>query len=187
MNTVKFNKSKHFDLLSSDKKGLSDGFIHNSFEADYDLFENKPCHVSVFFPYDKDPQSSLDERLKLIQEKLDWLASNRTSIVDCIIEKDIIESAEYYVRRGEKVEDDENECYILDDGSKIRLPITNDDISNSVYFESVSVRFEDSMDKPRMDLCLEFRNPDYFAGGFFVVLISEDKEISHTRGMGKRR
>ena len=81
--------------------------------------------------------------------------------------------AEDWASSAEKADDEEQECYIMEDGQKVFFPISEEEFLNSLYFESISIDFRSDMENPEIELFISC-SPDYFA--YHVLHVSADSE-----------
>lgn len=75
-----------------------------------------------------------------------------------------------------KAEDEEQECYIMEDGEKVFVPITEEDFCESLYIDGFTMNFKDGWDKPFIDLYL-CCSPDYFAYHCIHIMIDDNKNV----------
>ena len=81
--------------------------------------------------------------------------------------------AEDWASSAEKADDEEQECYIMEDGQKVFFPISEEEFLNSLYFESISIDFRSDTENPEIELFISC-SPDYFA--YHVLHVSADSE-----------
>jgi len=161
-----------------------DNFVesnYSSFEAEINIWK-KEVDLFVDFSGGNEREKSesnekyLQNSLNLIQEEIDWIKINKNKIKDVLLEEDSIELAETTASSAHLLECADEECYMMDDGSKVYFPITKDDFIDSLYIESVSVDFDEEMNTSIELILLCY--PDYFRGQFFVIGIDKDKNIN---------
>lgn len=148
---------------------------YSSFETYSHIWKNE-TKIYVHFPDEKDKNQSLNNALKLINEELSWLEKNKYKIEELLIENNCLELAEDWASGAPILECAEEECYVMEDGQKVFFPITTDDFSNSLYIETLSMKFDECSETPFLELIL-LCNPDYFASHCLIVAIDKDKSL----------
>ena len=108
--------------------------------------------------------SSLEDMLPMINRLTEFLEQNKKKVVAALVEDDFLSLAEDWASSAEEAEDstEENECYIMEDGTRVYLPITEEDFAASLHFDGISVYYDDEQDDISADVFLVC-NPDYFA------------------------
>lgn len=118
----------------------------------------------------------LNERIGLIQEQLDWLEANWAAVEEAILKEDMLKLAEDWAASAEEVEDGDGECYVMEDGLKVCLPIPQEVFMRSLYPASVSLVFDAGWDQQLISIGLGCA-PDYFAGHDIGITINADKKV----------
>ena len=147
-----------------------------SFEAETRLWSRDNILICVDFPQDEDRNEYLKKYITSINALLNWIEKNRTKIEDILIENNYLSLAEDWAASADEAEDEEQECYIMEDGQKVFIPIKEADFRNNLYLNSVTMTFEDDPEKPEMYLYLSC-DPDYFSYHDIEILIDEDQNI----------
>ena len=123
--------------------------------------------------------SSLDAMLPLIEKLTDFLDQNKDKVVAALVDDDFLSLAEDWASSAEEAEDstEERECYIMEDGAKVYLPITEDDFAASLHFDGISVYFDDDADDISASVYL-ICQPDYFAYHCIEIFIESGMVIN---------
>lgn len=161
-------------LTSSDFEHLSDIF---SFEGYCRLWGQQNINLFLIFPEDADRDEYLKKQMASVNEQLLWIESNRSKIEDYLLSEDFLSLAENWASSAEKAEDEEQECYVMEDGQKVFLPITDSHFRNSLRFSSVELNYEEEEEKPAINIYLQC-DPDYFAYHVIDIMIDGDKNIT---------
>lgn len=161
-------------LTLSDFEHLSDIF---SFEGYCQLWEQQNINLYLVFPEDADRDDCLKKNIDSVNEQLKWIENSRSEIENYLIAKDFLSLAENWASGAEEAEDEEQKCYVMEDGQKVFFPITAEDFKNSLCFSSVELSYEDDINKPSINIYLQC-NPDYFAYHVIDMMIDEDKNIT---------
>lgn len=146
------------------------------FEGKTRLWDRGNIEIYIDFTEDGDRDNCLKKHIDSINTQLDWVELNKQKIQDILVENNYLSLAENWAASADEAEDEEQECYVMEDGQKVFLPIKEVDFRNSLYLSSVSITFEDNPEKPEMYLYL-FCSPDYFSYHNIELLIDEDKNI----------
>ena len=171
-------------LICCGKLLTFDDFIpsnYSSFEAKIDIWKKETVlfidfsNINSIDEKSKNDNEYLEKFLNIIQNELHWIENNKNKIDDLLIEENIIELAENIVSSGHLLRCADEESYLLDDGSKINFPITEDNLTESLCIESVSINF-DGKNLDSIELIL-FCSPDYFNGQSFLIIIDKNKNI----------
>lgn len=122
--------------------------------------------------------STLEEMLPKINKLIQFLDGGKEKIVAALIEDDFLSLAEDWASSAEEAEDstEEHECYIMDDGTKVYLPITEEDFANSLGFDGISVYYDDETEDISASVYLVC-NPDYFAYHCIEIFVEGSGEI----------
>ena len=145
-----------------------------SYKADIKLW-GKKAEITVKFPKDKSPGAYLDMLIGNIKEQLVWVENERSTIEKKLTDYGYILLAEDWVSTLKRAINEEQECYITKDGEKIFLPITEEDFSESLYLDKMSVNFRRDLRKPELELFLRC-NPDYFRNYALRIRIDDEKK-----------
>ena len=165
-------------LLAVDDFTLSS---YSSFEAKIDIWKKE---TDLFIDFSninginekfKNDMEYLQNSLNLIQDELLWIENNKNKIEEILLEENILELAENIVSEGYLLRCSDEECYLLDDGSKVDFPINEENFTKSIYIESASINFDGkSIDLIELILLC---SPDYFNGQSFIISIDKNKNI----------
>lgn len=104
-----------------------------------------------------------------------FVEENKSIIQETLFNDDILELAENITSSATLLECASDECYILDDGSKVYFPITKDNFFNSLYIESLTINF--NKDNNSFIELILLNSPDYFNGSYFIINIDENNSI----------
>lgn len=128
--------------------------------------------VSVGININTDEDYDIEDYSEKIEECINWLNKKRHIIEQAILDNNMTESAEYWVSAADKSDDGK---YMLNDGNKVSLPISDDDFCKSLRLPELSLNFEDdgNCDMELYFIC----NPDYFAGHCIEIIIDNEKNI----------
>ena len=148
---------------------------YSSFETYSNIWKNE-TKIYLDFPNKKDKNQCLNNNLKLINQELNWVEKNKDKIEELLIENDCLELAENWASNAHLLECAEEECYVMEDGQKVFFPITTDDFFNSLYIETISIKFDKCNETPLLELIL-LCNPDYFAEHCLIVDIGKNKSL----------
>lgn len=110
--------------------------------------------------------------IEKIVQRVDMI---RQKIERALLDDGWIETAEEWASEG-KVSKTEQGCYILEDGNKVYLPLTNDDFCDSLFVESVCIYFDEELDANDVSVFLVC-TPDYFAGRAIALFLDSDGDI----------
>ena len=100
----------------------------------------------------------------------------RRKIEDALLRDGWLETAEDWAAESGKVSKREQGCYIMDNGDKVYLPLSEDDFCGSLAVESICVYFDDELDINDVKVyivCI----PDYFSGRAITILLDSDGGI----------
>ena len=143
-----------------------------SYEGTVQLWD-KNTSIALDFPKDKPEDEYFDILAEKITEQIKWIEENREKIEKALIDYGCISLAEDWASSAEKADDEEQECYIMEDGQKVFFPISEEEFLNSLYFESISIDFRSDTENPEIELFISC-SPDYFA--YHVLHVSADSE-----------
>ena len=152
-----------------------DDFIKSSyfsFEVKVDIWKKE---TDLFVDIPNNNEKNIQNYLNLIQDEINWIENNKYEIKQILLEEDILELAENTSSSAHLLECADEECYLMDDGSKVYFPITKDDFLDSLYIESVSIYFDES-NSSTLELTL-LCSPDYFRGKSLQIVIDKNKNI----------
>lgn len=161
-----YEDKKTFNTLKSE-----DFFVtEDSYETLFSIFNRDKVDLTIL----SENEINLEDKLEDIKSSLQWLEQNKTKLENVLIDNQVIELAEKWVISGVPVEDEEKECYMLEDNEKIYLPITKEKFIKSLYPESINIIF----DEEKINIEVYFYcYPDYFAGHSIMLEIDSEKNI----------
>ncbi len=122
--------------------------------------------------------SSLEEMLPKINKLIQFLDSGKDKIVAALVEDDFLSLAEDWASSAEEAEDssEELECYIMEDGTRVYLPITEEDFAASLGFDGISIYYDNETDDISASVYLVCQ-PDYFAYHCIEIFVEDNGEI----------
>jgi len=156
------------DLKTEDFK-KSDVF---SVETLFSIWKNDLTDLYI----DTEEDFKIDSFLPQIKNKLKWIEDNSYAIEKFLIDDGMLELAENWASSAEEAEDEEQECYIMEDGEKVFFPISEKDFINSLYIESITMNIEEDNISSEIFFCC---SPDYFAGHCIIVEVDKDGNITN--------
>ena len=122
----------------------------------------------------EEDQEKLKAILPQIEEELRWLDTHKDTIVDHLVEQQgMLGLAEDWASSAEPAEDETQECYLMENGAKVFLPITKEDFAASLRYVSVTVYAGENIS---LELYLGCE-PDYFAGHSIGMKIGADHTL----------
>lgn len=114
--------------------------------------------------------------VKIATKEIGWLEQNKERVVAALVDDGILELAEDWVSGAQEVEGKEN-CFEVEDGQQVQLPISQKDFEDSVYLNSLGLTFErDLLDGFSMAVYIQC-SPDYFAYHSIEVYYGSDHQI----------
>lgn len=125
----------------------------------------------------RDKAAELKAHLPDIEGQIDWLDQAFPSIAKVLLEDGLVELAEDWASGAQAAEEESGECYVMEDGQKVFLPITEKAFCRSLYMDGISLSFEEGWDRPSMELYIGC-SPDYFAGHCMVVAADGEHRLS---------
>ncbi len=141
--------------------------------------------VTVTIESDDEKKALPEETLSFLEKYLAWIDHRRQDALQCLFDDGILElaedwasSAEPYYGENEDDDDDEDddkepECYIMEDGQKVFLPVTEQDFSKSLHLTNITFNCSDEEEDFLTELwcdCL----PDYFACHSILIYLNPD-------------
>lgn len=127
------------------------------------LWDKKvPFSVSLEKPLEKLTIQEKYLLVKVVTKEVNWIENNKKKLVAGLVKAGMVELAEDWASSAEEVEGKE-ECYEVEDGMQVQLPISEADFADSLYFNSLGINFESELAIFSMSMFFEC-SPDYFAG-----------------------
>lgn len=137
---------------------------------------NGETRISIDFGKVENKSKLLKNYLPFLEKYLGWLSQHRKDIVQALIDDEYLECANEYASCADLAEDEEQECYIMEDGQKVFLPITEEDFSNSLRLDDICFKCYEGKHEITLDLYF-ICSPDYFAYHTLIVYVSKDGSI----------
>ena len=146
-----------------------------AFETDIDIWGEK---VSILIDIDDMPvnEDSLKFFLPEINRKIQFIESHKNEIYKAMLDDGMLECAEDWASSGEEDEDEE-ECYIMEDGQKVYLPISEEDFFKSLHLDGININLSKNDDIKSFADMFFHCDPDYFAYHSIEVFVDEDDNI----------
>ncbi len=122
--------------------------------------------------------STLEAMLPKINKLAEFLDKNKGAVVKALVDDDFLSLAEDWASSAEEAEDstEEHECYIMEDGTKVYLPITEEDFAASLHLGGITVYYDPEKDDISADVFLDCK-PDYFAYHSIVIFMDSEGNI----------
>lgn len=120
-------------------------------------------------------EDQMDDFISTVEKRIEFINNSRSDIEKALIDKDAVDMANDWAESAEPDDDDEN-CYIMEDGTKVHLPITEEYFLSTVHIDEAAIEFRSSLDDVKTTVfvvCI----PDFFAGHAFEVRINKDNII----------
>lgn len=123
--------------------------------------------------------SSLEAMLPRINALVGFLDENKDKVVKALVEDGFLETAEDWASSAEEAEEstEERECYIMEDGTKVYFPITEEDFAASLHFNGITVYYDPEKDDISADVFLDCK-PDYFAYHSIELFVDGSGDIT---------
>ncbi|HAJ97561.1 MAG TPA: hypothetical protein DCO72_07480 [Ruminococcus sp.] len=151
----------------------------SGFSGSFTMWGEDVCDVDVDFSEDSDdPEADICKYIAVVNEKLNWLGDARDYIARSLIAGGIIGIAEQWCATYPQAQDEEQVCYVVDDGSKVFLPITEEDFINSIHLDNVTIDLSEGAVKAGIQVFLRCR-PDYFACHAIVADIDAEGVVTN--------
>jgi Uncharacterized protein conserved in bacteria len=149
----------------------------------YDAFEGKTTiwgaeNVRIAISFFDETKGREDEYLAKylvsINEKLGWIEQNRQKAEKALLDYGMVALAEDWVSGAEEAEDEEQECYVVEDGQKVFLPISNEDFCKSLSLVTIALYFDEETSNAELYLVCK---PDYFAGHCVMASVDTENQV----------
>lgn len=150
-----------------------------AFSGETTVWGKEKVEIMVDFEDGSKPDIFPPELLSVINTKLDWLERAQQTVTNALLEDGMLDLAEDWASSGEQAEDEEQECYIMQDGQKVFLPITAEAFANSLQMDGVDfqVAWDGAVPVLNMDLYMHCC-PDYFAYHSVLAYVESDGTIT---------
>lgn len=122
-------------------------------------------------------EEALRAHLPDVERELQWLDQAFPSVVRAVLQDGMLSLAEDWASSAQRAEEETQECYVMEDGQKVFLPITEKAFCRSLYPDGIGLSFEEGWDRPSADIYL-CCSPDYFAGHCIVVSVDRDHQVT---------
>ena len=133
--------------------------------------------VGLDLPEGEDKARALEAALPAVEQRLEWLENNRAGVEKALLDDGGPDLAQDWASSAELAEEEDAECYIMEDGQKVFFPITPEAFCASLQPESLVLNGKEGNGRFRMELMLVC-DPDYFAGHALEVCVEADGTIS---------
>lgn len=140
---------------------------YSDFGAETTIWGNKRAMVVVDCFH-----TTFEEVLPLVNDLLRYIEDEKSSVIKGLIDEDILGLAKDWVESGEEAEDstEERRCFLLTDGTKVCLPIAEQDFVASLRFVGLNIYYEEKKADISAAVYIECE-PDYFAGHSIEILM----------------
>lgn len=127
---------------------------------------------------DETPRGShtIEKIYPLLDKAAQRVDIKRRRIEDALLRDGWLETAEEWASDIGKVSKREQGCYVMDNGDKVYLPLSEDDFCSSLSVESICIYFDEELDINDVTVYIVC-TPDYFAGRAIAVLLDSDGGI----------
>lgn len=148
----------------------------NSYHADIDIWgDSTPILVCVKRDT-PDSDDTAKKVLAVIERAAAVLHEKRADIEQALIDDGMIDNAEDWASSAEEAEDEDRECYIMEDGTKVFLPISEEDFKASLHANSVLIYVDENFEYEDFEFFIDCR-PDYFACHSIEVYVYSDGSL----------
>ncbi|MBO4687447.1 MAG: DUF2262 domain-containing protein [Clostridiales bacterium] len=121
------------------------------------------------------PEEQLDALVSVIEKRIAFLNDSRADIEKEVLDYGAVDLANDWAESAEPDENEEN-VYIMEDGAKVRLPISEEYFLSTLRIDEAAIEFSDSLDEVETTVYVAC-DPDFFAGHAFEVCIDEAGSI----------
>ena len=149
---------------------------YDAFEGKTSVWGTRNVRIAVAFPNEAEGKEDeyLAKYLVSINEKLGWIEQNRQKVEQALLDNDIVSLAEDWASSAEEAEDEAQECYVMEDGQKVFLPISDEDFCKSLNLVTIALYFDEEISN--MELYLVCK-PDYFACHCIMATINAENQV----------
>lgn len=120
--------------------------------------------------------STAAEILPEVERAVGFVNSHKAEIIAALIDDDALDMADDWASSAEE-DPDEEDCYIMEDGRKVRTPITEEVFTGMLGIAEASLEFCENTDKISSIQLYLTCDPDIFAGHALDVQIDGDGNI----------
>ncbi|MCL2687547.1 MAG: hypothetical protein FWE58_03330 [Methanobrevibacter sp.] len=156
---------------------IAEDFIkynNSSFEIKTQIWK-KETDLFIHFQEENNKNIFLKDFLAIIQEEITWIENNKSKLEEVLLGENVLELVENIAISAPLLECSSEECYLMSDDSIVYFPITEDDLYNSLYIETMTINF-DKESKSSFEILLSC-NPDYLQENSFILKIDKNKNI----------
>ncbi len=139
------------------------------YEATVELWGNRDVHMGVDCC-----GKSLEKLLPRIDKLIQLLEVSRDRIARALVAADYISLAEDWASSAEEAES--KGCYIMEDGTEVQLPISEQDFTESLILDCLSVDCDEKTGEASAGIYLVCQ-PDYFAGHCIEIEVDSKGNI----------
>ena len=140
--------------------------------------------TDISISFDDSPEENQEALLKktlpFLEKYLAWINQHRQNALQALFDDDILElaedwasSAEPYYDEEDEDDDKEPEYYIMEDGQKVFLPITEQDFSKSLHLTAITFNCPYEEENAVTDIWCDC-SPDYFAYHSVLIYLNAD-------------
>lgn len=110
--------------------------------------------VGLDLPEGEDKARALEAALPAVEQRLEWLENNRAGVEKALLDDGGPDLAQEWASSAELAEEEDAECYIMEDGQKVFFPITPEAFCASLRPESLVLNGKEGNGRFRMELML---------------------------------
>ena len=142
-------------------------------------------------PEDENQKSLLENTLPFLEKYLAWINQHRQEALQTLFDDNILELAEdwtssaepYYDESEEDEDEDDKEpiCYIMEDGQKVFLPITEQAFSESLHLTAITFNCPYEDKEAFTEIWCDC-SPDYFAYHSILIYLNANGSFEN-RGL----
>ncbi|SEK53881.1 DUF2262 domain-containing protein [Ruminococcus albus] len=145
------------------------------FVFDTELWGEK-LHVEVNMEDIDVTDDTASEILPEVERAVAFVNSHKAEIIAALIDDGALDLADDWAASAEEDPDEEN-CYIMEDGQKVRTPISEEVFRDMLHINEAGLEFYDDIEEiSNIQLYLTC-DPDIFAGHAFDVRIDSEGNI----------
>jgi len=138
--------------------------------------EQKKVDVEVLVDDEVDNDTLFNLIFPSIKKSIAFVNEQRSEIEQALIDDKNVELANDWAESAPVSQEEEN-CYIMNDGQKVYLPITEEDFRKNIRIDEAEICFSDSFDDISTHLLIGY-TPDIFAGHVLDIDIDKDNKIT---------
>lgn len=135
------------------------------------------CNVTIF--PNGNENADLSILLLQVQQCLQQINDTQKECLQSILDADMINLAEEWVAdEAFKVENEDEECYLTDEGEKVFVPIAQKDFLQSIKLQSIILVLDENDKNPLVELYLGCK-PDYFFGHIILCRFMNSNPVHY--------